>query len=506
MTAQTPSPVLLVALDGAEWSQLRCWAERGRMPILKRLISESVWIPVSPLWPGIGLESWYSFVFASPPEEHGRFFDIKLWHAAEQTVADAEELAPGGGEPFYADWLRRGHQVAVVDLPFAPPPDALPGTIGIQGFQSFYPASLEAAPKALLDEVTARFADVRSPREPYGVLDDRRALELYEGMLRATRAVVQVAAHMVKRHGPDIAIIALAALHGPGHYLRRPDVLADQGVLSPACADLLRDALDGIAAELDRGLDRLLRAAGPDAPLFLFALDGMGDQNPFEEMSGEILSWCLGREEGPIRRLGRGDAALRFERLLPASVRRPLRRLFWRHARNWRRTPIFALPSPGPGAYRLNLQGRERHGVVSAGREAQTWLQRALDELVGLRELASDRPVVVKAALVDELVGAEAPGRATLPDLVVQWAEIPWWEVRGLRRRDGRELRFARAPLPRSRRTGGHRLQGFLLVPRRLLPQQLPRELDAVGLARFFARTIPQLTGRPEAARGLPYS
>src|SRR5262249_41941783 len=82
----------------------------------------------------------------------------------------------------------------------------------------------------------------------------------------------------------------------------------------------------------------------------------------------------------------------------------------------------FALPSDGPGFVRLNLAGRERHGIVDPG-DAET----LLDEIsAGLRtfvEPSGERMItsVVRSSDLD-VPGPKSPA---LPDRVVVWASKP---------------------------------------------------------------------------------
>ena len=90
---------------------------------------------------------------------------------------------------------------------------------------------------------------------------------------------------------------------------------------------------------------------------------------------------------------------------------------------DWATTRAFAHPADNQGYVRLNLRGRERDGIVDAGRGRRA--------LRGDRRRAGDAsPIPTGRPAVDEVVrvGRPLPGRSRrtgCPDLAVRWAERP---------------------------------------------------------------------------------
>jgi len=111
----------------------------------------------------------------------------------------------------------------------------------------------------------------------------------------------------------------------------------------------------------------------------------------------------------------------RIARLLPDDLVADLAtRLYLR--RDWSRTRAFAVPGENKGYIRVNLAGRERHGIVRPGE---------VDELLetiaaGLRTFC-DPGGSPSISCVERMTRMTSHGSAVarLPDLVVHWGDYP---------------------------------------------------------------------------------
>jgi predicted AlkP superfamily phosphohydrolase/phosphomutase len=93
---------------------------------------------------------------------------------------------------------------------------------------------------------------------------------------------------------------------------------------------------------------------------------------------------------------------------------------------DWSQIRAFTLPSDGVGYIRLNLQGRERDGIVPTT-EAHELGEEIVQGLMSFAD-ADGRPSIASVDRVDEL----EPGAARddmLPDLVVRWSAHPSAQV-----------------------------------------------------------------------------
>jgi predicted AlkP superfamily phosphohydrolase/phosphomutase len=123
---------------------------------------------------------------------------------------------------------------------------------------------------------------------------------------------------------------------------------------------------------------------------------------------------------------------------------------------DWSKTRAFSLPTDRNSHIRINLQGREPMGVVTAGAEYDSVLDRLETSFRALINPLTGRPAVEEVFRVRSLFPGERA--EDLPDVSILWsAEAPIDEV------NSPELGTIRYPI-RELRSGNHRAEGFLLA------------------------------------------
>ncbi|NJN87772.1 MAG: nucleotide pyrophosphatase, partial [Leptolyngbyaceae cyanobacterium SL_7_1] len=125
------------------------------------------------------------------------------------------------------------------------------------------------------------------------------------------------------------------------------------------------------------------------------------------------------------------------------------------YARAWERMKAFALPAFANGHIRINLQGRERSGVVAPS-DYEAVCQEIMEQLYRLKDARTDKPMVKQVLRTHPSVSdALAASNRPVADLVVVWHEVPTDVV------DSPDVgRIGPVTL---NRPGGHRPRGFLL-------------------------------------------
>jgi predicted AlkP superfamily phosphohydrolase/phosphomutase len=231
---------------------------------------------------------------------------------------------------------------------------------------------------------------------------------------------------LMARETWDVAHVVYAETHCAGHHF--------WGFRDPASApyvaegsDTLRNAVDEVYAEVDRGIGRLLAAAGPEADVMVIASHGMDKYVGGYQLLGEVLR-RLGLRRGASRAraaLGRHTprrvrslvrrvvSSASRERVLEALGERPEHEL--RHPE----TLATVLPNNRCGAIRLNLRDREPNGTVEPGAEADALIELLRTELSALTDPESGQPIVVS---VDTPAASGRPHlHADLPDVTVDF-------------------------------------------------------------------------------------
>jgi predicted AlkP superfamily phosphohydrolase/phosphomutase len=197
---------------------------------------------------------------------------------------------------------------------------------------------------------------------------------------------------------------------------------------------------------------------------------------------------------GAILDGGRGDAGggaalWSFRSAVPASLRGQAARAIpdraaleltarlWSARTDWRRTRALAVPNEPCGAVRLNVRGRERHGIVEPA--AVDDLVREIDQ--GLRTFLEPggAPVVTG---VDRVAAIEPGPRAhLLPDLSVRWSETPSNGLAVVRSPEHGEVR---RPGGGSGRSGNHTGDGWaILAPRASRFRATGRPAELIDIA-----------------------
>ncbi|MDW8125276.1 MAG: hypothetical protein RMJ04_10935 [Geminicoccaceae bacterium] len=491
------APILAIGLDAFELDRVQRLAGGGRAPVLARLLRRGRLIPLRGECPDVVLEPWHGFVADAPLGAHGRFH-LKEWDAKAgrfRLASDWHEMP----RAFWWELAARGLRIAILDVPFAPDPTREQATIALAGWQVHDLGPRGSRPAGYFDELARRFGAPALGPERYGDVAPARLLEIARECREATRQFGAILCDLLARGPFDLVLAVLGTVHRAGHYLRDPGRLVVEGRIDPATAERLEDALDAVYAQADAMLGGVLEAVPPKTPLVLFALHGMGAETPWTERLPQILDFLAGggglaRTRGWLAKLRRSPLALALARTLPRGPQDLLGRFTGRWLYDWPATRVFAVPSEGIGAVRVNLLGRDRFGIVRPGAEARALLDALEERLFGLRELATGEPVVEAVRRTEDLVGEDAPGRERLPDLLIQWRELPLERCRGLVAPDGRVLAFDTPIRASSGRTGNHRPGGFALLvdadpgplsgPAGASVRDLPKFLCALATAR----------------------
>jgi len=491
--------VLAICLDGYEESFGRALMDAGQMPHLARLAGRSARFFLehgSASRTGLAGEH---FATGLSPELAGRWAAVHFDPGSYAAWQEGTSLTPFPAQlkartvvfdPSYFD-LRRATRVhGIVNWGAHDP--------GVAAF---------SRPDTILAEVTERFGAYPARDWIYGTPwnSESRSREMGDRLSEAVRVRAEIAGWLLAERLPDwdLGIVTVSEAHSvieglwhgvdPSHPLH--------GVpSSPAAGAGVR----GVYAEIDTLIGRL-DTAFPDAAKVVFSMHGMGP-NKADVATMLLLPELLYRHafgRSCFRRAGSSEPGLNGcpglaegetwagwvpdgiedhqhsalwrlgARVLPETLKRILRPALvespghqggptrhspdWmpaaRYQPYWHKMPAFALPSFYDGRLRINLKGRERHGMV-----APEDYQRTCESLVALLNRCTD-PITGQAVIEDvEFPSRTGPSERgpTEADIVIIWRGAPL----GF---DHPELgRIGPAPY---RRTGGHTgKQGFAFV------------------------------------------
>jgi predicted AlkP superfamily phosphohydrolase/phosphomutase len=459
--------VLVIGLDGLEATLTDRLMAAGEMPALAELRRRSACFQLDH-GPAqrTGL-AWEHVASGLSPEAGHR------WAAVE--FDPTNYAAWQEGARFTPWWAGLDRRIVVFDTPYVDLGRAR-NTRGVVGWGAHDPGIATAAlPPGLLSELESRFSSYPAPEWTYGLPfpSTARTQAMGEALSLAldvrSRAARWLATERLRDWDLFIAVVGEAhgAMEGLWHGVDPSHPLHGHPSAEAAGRSLVQ-----VHRALDRMVGELVSIAG-DAAIVAFTMGGMGPNH--SDVSSMVLlpellyrhafrqplltlppEWTAAPDRLPV--LDGEDGWSRASRTwlpeptqklrslarrLPEPVRAVLKGirsaargrgngasaarqdLQWqpalRYRPHWPRMPAFALPSFYDGRIRINLQGRERHGMVDPSRYEETC--RALETLLlECRNPRTGEPVVESFERASTrnplaLTGSEA-------DLLVIWRGV----------------------------------------------------------------------------------
>jgi len=422
-----PARVLFVGFDALDSELLREWAEAGVLPTFRSLLKTSA-CGATQNPPGLyGGAVWPAFVTSLSPGHNGYFYPRQM---PRGEYMDADFLpAQQKGNAFWEAVSGAGRRVAVLDVPFSPLVAPLNGIQLVNwGTHDSTNDTCRSFPDGLVADLERRFG-----RPPTDECDRTVQIVGHKALLNEIRArlknKVAVALHCLAQERWDLFLSCFSEAHCTGHQFWHLHDGAHPRHDRRLAADI-GDPVKEIYKMCDEALAQLLEAAGPEAIVAVLASHGMG---PLYRDESVVLDEILQRLDaspgsaagGWFRRLKRGWYALPpplraapLLKLAKSKLLPQLRQSMLAPGRAARR--FFAIQySPHAGAIRVNVIGREAHGLVRRGDEYRQICEELRRELSALVNAETGAPVVSAVYVTAELF----TGRCLddLPDVVVEW-------------------------------------------------------------------------------------
>lgn len=458
MSDNTGGRVLAIGLDAAEPTLLERMIADGELPTLAKLLAGGTWSRVtSPAGYGSGTV-WPTFFTGTDAAEHGQYTHWG-WDPATMSLQYYDASVH---TPFWQQLDRDGVTVGVVDVPFAPHIGVRKGFEVLEwGAHAWVDGRSHLSPQAVHDTVTKEFGThpfshplAAPPQDPAAL--STQSVECVDG----ARLRADVTLRLIADTRPDLAIVIFPEVHHGGHFLWQtvqPELrLYDDIRSDPQPVNDLAE----LHRELDRQVARLVEAAEPGTTVLVFGLHGMEPGRGVPSVLEPMLEGMgLTHIEEKVDR--RRSLVAATKRRVPESLRNiyrstvplPMRSKWGKSSRmpayDWSHTTAFSLPTDQYGWIRVNLAGRERHGIVAPADYTAT-----LDRIeAGIRALttADGGPVAL-----DVIRPPRSAGPDPLPDLVVHWTQAAF---------EGPIMVDGVATLPaRPEETGQHSTNGFLIA------------------------------------------
>jgi predicted AlkP superfamily phosphohydrolase/phosphomutase len=414
-----PTTVLFIGMDAADVDLLERFASEGALPefaaLRQRARVATLANPLDTL-PGA---IWPELMTGRPGGETGLYYHPEQIHTGEARPrrVDATEVDP---RTFWTAASSAGRRVAVVDIPQAPPAHALNG-VHVCEWGLHDPAfTAQSAPLALLGELRARHGAYPVPSCDDHALSSAAYDDLLDRLLAAAERKTALLLDVLGRERWDLFACAFSETHCGGHqFWHFGDARSPR---HPAAASARhRGAVASIYRAVTAGVARLVAAAGDQTRVVLVASHGMGLYVGGPQLLRAVLT-RLGMIQSPESRIrSRLPSAVvgTFRSIVPVGWRIRLHEA------------MSALPQPleAPGTravdvennrcggIRLNLRGREPHGCVAPGAEADALVDELRRELLALRHPELGEPIVASVVTATEAFGPSH--HPDVPDVIV---------------------------------------------------------------------------------------
>ena len=428
-----PAKLLFIGLDAGSAALIHRFAQEGAMPTFARLEREGAVCRLSSPLSTLPGAIWPEISTGISCGRMAEFYHPGQLHTGEARIRPlrAEDAHPE--RYFWSKASRSGRRVAAIDIPQTA---LVPGLNGVQLCEwGLHDRNFEIAsqPPGLLAELRARHGDHPVQGRACDTWADQDGHEvLLDNLLRGARAKADLLLDVIDRDDWDLFAGVFGETHCGGHQFWH---LLDKSHPRhpPDAPPRLHNALKLLYGTIDEGMGRLIERAGPGATVIVLTSHGMGPYVGGTQLLPEVLS-RLGMAAAPDTPARRRLRALHDRaRYLPRPVKLLLRKALGFGALRRAQASIGVMHEPFEssttragvvrnnrcGAIRLNLKGREPHGSVAPGAEAEALVAELRAELMALTLPGTDRTIIEGVDATEDLFGPDR--HPDVPDLIVRF-------------------------------------------------------------------------------------
>ncbi|MFC2953967.1 alkaline phosphatase family protein [Marinicaulis aureus] len=474
-----PAKILMFGFDGADPAFMDSLIEAGELPNFKRIRDQAAVHPIENDAAQGAAQFWNSASIGAGIGHHGHYFFM-------QFKPDTYDILPNHESsirditPFWNRLDDEGYRVAVVDWHRMQPKPMRNGHL-VDNWLGHDPLTETIWHPQSLAEEGAKFFKGDAigggfefkPRETAEEIGD-----YLHHLFNRINSKTEFCCAQLRDHDWDMFISCFSDVHDVGHHLYHLEDETHE-LYDPEIARIIKKPLSDCYRRVDAAIGKIIDAAGPGAQLFAYGGPGMepliSANSAMEEMLRRI-DW--GVEAPPTVA---ETAKKSFHSLVPVSLRRrlaPLARAVRRKVAvsDFARRRFFAVPhNDNSGAIRINVKGREKHGVVEPGADYDAVVKEITDAVMTFKNADTGLPI---AKRVVRMRGRfDGPYAEDLPDLFVDWD-------RSTAPKNFSKIvsdMYGEIDLAPVQRTGDHNPSGFFWTPPELgdVSAALPEHITA---------------------------
>jgi len=399
--------VLIIGLDGATFSYIFPLMKKGGLPHISELIKEGSWGYLESTIQPITGSAWPSFMTGMNPTKHGVFDFIQQEVKDDVSLVNSRSIK---AETIFDMLSRHKKKVISINVPVTYPPWKING-IMITGMLSPENADI-TYPKELKKELNDYRVDIRtSYREgkEQEFIDDITDL-----LLMRTRMTIK----LLKEYQWDFAMVVFRGTDVIPHYFRK---YMDKEHPEYAKSDKkFKNAIYDIYEEADKAIGKLLEVIPDNTSVFLMSDHGHGRlrkminlniwflENGFlslKKTAKVIFKYNLFKAGLSPQNVYQALSRLGIQNIIPhinrQSRNKILNAMFSFSDVDWSKTKAYSLGHIGQ-VY-VNLQGRERFGIVEKGKEYEEVRDEIIEKLKKLKDPETGNLVIDKIVKKEEI-------------------------------------------------------------------------------------------------------
>lgn len=498
--------LIAIGLDSAEPLFIEKMLSEGKLPRLKSLIDKGAYGRLGNFDIFTAELPWTTFATGAMPATTGYWTPLK--YSVNYDIKTRAAYEYDEYPAFYA--LGEDTKVCSFDVPQVRLQPELNG-LQINAWGAHSPqVEQDSNNPALFKELVDKYGPHPGLHKDYAhVLNMKNVRKVYDMLMTGIKIRGEVCADLVGREDWDLFLTVFGEPHGAGHNFWH--FLPEHPLykVNIEGRDLLpENPLADTTIAIDDAIGKIVDAAPKDSNIVVFSAHGMGPNTmdlPSTFFIAELMyRFCFGKpalgahvasedvvakqewdnwERHVWNTASRGNVLQRFiRRVLPTRLYNAVepyieighkdfpvnpnlaRRLYaprpwfqttlwYRHL--WQDMEAFALPSFSDGYVRINLKGRDEHGIVEA-EDFQATVERVVKCLEGLKCARTGTKMVKKIEIM-RTTGFETDPKLPDADIVIGWQEEYATDL--VEHPDFGKI----GPVPHFR-AGSHRHTGFMVA------------------------------------------
>lgn len=468
--------VIAIGLDSAEPALIEKWIAEGDLPNLAKLKDQGVYGRLDNFDMYSAELPWTTFATGVMPEHTGYW--TPLTYSPDYTINTRAAYEFDEFPAFFS--LGENYRVCSFDIPQV----RLQNNLNGWQFNAWGAHSPQIKAESNVPEIFQEIIDKHGCHpglhKDYAMaLDLKGSSAVYQMLMEGVERRAKICADLVKREPWDLFITVFGEPHGGGHnfWQFQPDhplynePLANRELLP-------ENPLKNIYAAIDKGIGEIVAAAPKDSKFMIFSAHGMGPNTmdlPSTFFLPELLyRYSFGRSalgdvtqskgtmSKPITKMTwgtwerdvwntiqQGNWAIKLARkYLPTRLYRPLAKRFefsrpdypmgpieaqarlpgkpnfqptlW-YSNVWPKMKAFALPSFSEGYIRINVEGREKNGIVKANEYLET-VKEICEQLKHLKCARTGAPMVSRIETTRQDAFDDNP-KLPNADIIIAWQD-----------------------------------------------------------------------------------